>query len=225
MPESLQKIIARSGICSRREAEKLIREGKVKVNEKIVTEPGTRVEKSDIITVKGKRLTFSHEKFYYLFYKPRGCLASLYDPLGRKTVSNFLLSELKHKKVIIAGRLDYNHTGLIVLTNDGNFANYIMHPKYGVTRTYQIKLNAEINDTRLEKLSRKLKKVKKINSKWIEVTVPAGAERKIFFALTKAGLLYDKVLRTKIGNLTLGNLKPGEIRKINFKFRSSRAFS
>lgn len=214
MKHSLQKIIAKSGVASRREAEKLIRAGVVMVNNVIVTEPGTKIDpEKDIITVDGKTIKVEQEKFYYAFYKPRGCLSSLFDPKGRRTVRDYLPPELQKKKIIIAGRLDYNYTGLLILTNDGEFSNYITHPRYGVTRTYLIKLNKGIDDKGLEKLSRRIK-IKKKKNNWIEVIVPAGEEEKILIAIMKVGALPDKVLRTAIGNITIGNLKPGELRRI-----------
>ncbi len=213
--ESLQKIIARSGICSRREAEVLIREGKVKVDNKIVFEPGTKIDiKRQVVTIEGKIVRPQTEKFYFAFYKPRGCLSSLKDNSGRKTIMDFLPGKLRDKKIILAGRLDYNDTGLIILTNDGKFANYITHPRFGVPRTYHIKLNKRITEQEIEKISKKLPEIKVLNKNWISVVVPCGHEHKISLLLLKIGALPDKVLRIGIGNIFLGNLKPGMIKSI-----------
>lgn len=213
--ESLQKIIARTGICSRRKAEVLIREGKVKVDNKVVFEPGTKVDiKRQTVMVQNRVVKPEVEKFYYAFYKPRGCLSSLKDISGRKTIMDYLPGKLRNKKIIIAGRLDYNHTGLIILTNDGKFANYITHPRFGVPRTYQIKLNKSISAKEIEKISKKLPEIKVLNKNWISVVVPCGHEHKILQLLLKIGALPDKILRTGIGNIFLGNLKPGMIKQI-----------
>lgn len=215
MMDSLQKIVAGAGICSRREAEVLIRGGKVKVNNKIIYEPGTKVDiKRQIVTIQDRIVKSQPEKFYFAFYKPRGCLSSLKDISDRKTIMDYLPGRLRNKKIILAGRLDYNDTGLVILTNDGKFANYITHPRFGVKRTYQIKLNKNIKVKEIEKISKKLLDVRIQNKNWISVVVPCGHEHKIPLLLLKIGTLPDKVLRTGIGNIFLGNLKPGMIKPI-----------
>lgn len=215
MFESLQKVIANSGICSRREAERLIRDGKVKVDNKVIYEPGTKIDiDKQIIKVKEKIIKPQSEKFYYAFYKPRRCLSSLKDVSGRKTISDYLPGRLKNKKIIVAGRLDYNDTGLVILTNDGKFANYITHPRFGVKRTYRIKLNKKIELEKIEKISKNFLEIRAQNKNWISVVVACGHEHKISMHLLKIGALPDKVLRIGIGNIFLGNLKPGMIREI-----------
>ncbi len=213
--DSLQKIVATSGICSRREAELLIREGKVRVNNKIVYEPGTKVDiTKDTITVNNKIIKTTSEKFYFAFYKPRRCLSSLKDISGRKTIMDYLPLKLKNKKIIVAGRLDYNHTGIIILTNDGEFANFITHPRFGVPRTYLIKLNKKLELKEIEKISKKLFSAKIQRGNWISVTVPCGYEHRIPLLLMKVGALPDKVCRIGIGNVFLWNMKPGMIKEI-----------
>jgi len=214
MADSLQKIIGKSGYCSRRKAEKIIREGHVTVNGKVVMDPSTKVSERDVIRINGKLLNLGEEKFYYAFYKPRNCLCTLKDPLGRKTILEYLPRELRRKKIIIAGRLDFHHTGLVILTNDGEFANYITHPGFGVMRTYQIKLNCIPDEKQFKKILKRLPETKRLKGNWIVTTVPAGHEKKIMIAFLNAGVLPDKVLRTGIGNIHLGNMKPGEIKAI-----------
>ncbi len=213
--DSLQKIVARSGICSRRKAEQLIREGKVKVNNRIIYEPGTKVDiTKDTIMVNNKIIRVESKKFYYAFYKPRKCLSSLKDTSDRKTIMDYLPAKLRNKKIIVAGRLDYNATGIIILTNDGDFANFITHPRFGVPRTYLIKLNKKLGLKEIEKISKKLLSVKIQKGNWISVVVPCGHEYRIPLLLMKVGALPDKVCRIGIGNIFLGDMKPGTIKEI-----------
>jgi pseudouridine synthase len=215
MAESLQKIVASSGICSRRKAEQLILEGKVKVDNKVIYEPGFKVApEHQTITVNGKIIKPQSDKFYFAFYKPRECLSTMSDVTDRKTIKDYLPRKLKNTKIIVAGRLDYNATGLVILTNDGKFANYITHPRFGVKRTYRIKLNKNIDSREIEKISKKLLNVRIQNNNWISVVVPCGHEHKIPMLLLKIGALPDKVCRIGIGNIFLGNLRPGEIKAI-----------
>ena len=135
--ERLQKYIANSGVASRRKAEELILDGKVKVNGKVVRELGTKVSGSETIEVNGNILA-KEDKVYYLLNKPRGIISSSNDEVGRKTVVDLIEED---KRIYPVGRLDYDTTGIIILTNDGEIANLLMHPKNEIEKTYVAKIN------------------------------------------------------------------------------------
>ena len=142
--ERLQKVIAESGYTSRRKAEELIKAGKVFVNDRRVTELGTKVAGDDVIVINGKMLK-KEDKVYYLLNKPRGVITTVSDDLDRKTVIDLIDTD---KRIFPVGRLDYNTTGLLILTNDGNLDNILTHPSKHVPKTYVAKLNRvlEIED-------------------------------------------------------------------------------
>lgn len=131
--ERLQKVIANAGITSRRKAEKLIQEGKVTVNGKVVTELGVKVSGTERIEVEGIQLT-KEEHRYFLFYKPRGTVSAVTDDKGRTTVADYFADI--PERLYPVGRLDYDTSGLLLMTNDGDFANLLMHPKNEVSKTY-----------------------------------------------------------------------------------------
>ena len=146
--ERLQKVIAASGITSRRKAEELIVDGKVKVNGKVVTELGTKVSGKDIVEVNGKVIS-KEEKEYYLLNKPRGVITSTSDDKDRKTVVDLINTKAR---IFPVGRLDYDTTGLILLTNDGEFANIMMHPKNQIDKVYIAKVKGLIKGEQINKL-------------------------------------------------------------------------
>ncbi|WP_342224461.1 pseudouridine synthase [Spiroplasma endosymbiont of Asaphidion curtum] len=148
--ERLQKIIAMRGYCSRRKAEQLILAGKVTVNEQIITELGFKVEVNVKITVNGQLLPAEQENIYLAFNKPIGCITSLDDPLGRKTVFDYLKDITV--RIYPIGRLDYYTSGLLLLTNDGNFANLIMHPTHGINKVYEVTAKGKITSTMINSL-------------------------------------------------------------------------
>ena len=147
--ERLQKVIANSGYCSRRKAEELIKLGSVYVNGEKVTEMGFKVSGNDAIEVEGKILNIDSDKVYYLLNKPRGIISSVSDEKNRKTVVDLIDTD---KRIYPIGRLDYDTTGLILLTNDGELANTLMHPSYKVTKKYIAKLNKYFEISDLKKL-------------------------------------------------------------------------
>ncbi len=146
--ERLQKVIASSGITSRRKAESLIVNGKVKVNGKVVTELGTKVDSKDEILVNDK-LIEKEVKEYYLLNKPRGVITSTSDDKGRTTVVDLIDTT---SRIYPVGRLDYDTTGALLLTNDGEFANIITHPKNSIDKVYLAKLNGIIKGEQINKL-------------------------------------------------------------------------
>ena len=150
MEERLQKILAAAGVASRREAEKVITAGRVRVNGKLVTELGTKVDpKKARITVDGKPIKVE-SKVYYLFNKPRGVVTTMSDPQGRRTVADFMQDS--KERVFPVGRLDYNTEGLLLMTNDGELAQKLMHPSHEVNKTYVVKVPGIVPQEKLDLL-------------------------------------------------------------------------
>ena len=226
--ERLQKVIASAGICSRRKAEELIVNGKVKVNGKVVTELGTKVDTKDEIEVNDK-LIVKEEKEYYLLNKPRGVITSTSDDKGRTTVVDLIDTT---SRIYPVGRLDYDTTGALLLTNDGEFANILTHPKNNIDKVYLAKLNGIIKGEQINKLkdgvmldnvlvkpSRvKLKKVdQEKNTSMVEITIHEGKNHEVKRLFESVGFLVDKLTRERIGIFNLEGLKSGEYRKLTLK--------
>ena len=226
--ERLQKVIAASGITSRRKAEELIVNGKVKVNGKVVTELGTKVNNNDEIEVNNK-LIEKETKEYYLLNKPRGVITSTSDEKGRKTVVDLINTT---SRIYPVGRLDYDTTGALLLTNDGEFANILTHPRNKIDKTYLAKLNGIIKGEQINKLkdgvmlddilvkpSRvKLKKVNlESNSSMVEITIHEGKNHEVKRLFESVGFLVDKLTRERISIFNLEGLKSGEYRKLTPK--------
>ena len=147
--ERLQKVIASFGYTSRRKAEDLIKKGKVEVNGQIITELGTKVNPTDIISIDGVTINKDVKHEYYLLNKPRSVISSVVDKEGRITVVDLIDTDAR---IYPVGRLDYDTTGLILLTNDGEFANFLMHPSFEVEKTYIAKLEGLIDKEDIEKV-------------------------------------------------------------------------
>lgn len=224
--ERLQKIIAQSGVTSRRKAEQMILDGKVKVNNKIVTELGTKASTTDQIEVDGVPLQ-KETPVYYMLYKPRGVISSLKDDKNRKIVTEFL--GYVPERVFPIGRLDYNTSGILLLTNDGDFANLLMHPKHEVNKVYVAKVSgipekSELNILRKGiKVENDLLKVvsfkilstdKNKNASIIELTLNEGKNRHIRRMMEQIGFPVKKLKREQYGMLTLKGLQPGDSRPL-----------
>ncbi|MDD4705648.1 MAG: pseudouridine synthase [Bacilli bacterium] len=226
--ERLQKVIAETGFASRRKAEELIKQGKVYVNGIKITELGTKVDGNDIITINGNEVQ-KEDKVYYLMNKPRGVISSVSDNKERKTVTDFINTD---KRVYPVGRLDYDTTGLIIITNDGKLANILMHPKNKVEKKYVVKLNKALAITDLQKLKKGIKiddikctptklKLKKNDTdkdfSIVEISIIEGRNHIIKKLFLELGYLVDKLSRIEYGFLDLGTLKSGEYRLLNIK--------
>lgn len=224
----LQKAIADSGFCSRRKAEEYIVNKKVLVNGNIVSELGTKVDESDEIIVDGNSIS-KQDKEYYVFYKPRGVICSTNDDKGRKTVVDFFES---NKRLYPVGRLDYDTTGIIFLTNDGEFTNMILHPKNNIPKVYIAKLEGIIDGYMIKKIKSgvmidrvkvipdrvKLKSVdKKSNTCIVEITIHDGKNHEVKKIFESVGLNVIKLKRESIGFIDLTGLKSGEYRRLTIK--------
>ena len=227
--ERLQKFIANCGYTSRRKAEELIRLGKVFVNGEKITEMGYKVNEDDIVEIEGKIINENNEKVYYLLNKPRGVISSASDELGRKTVVDLIDTE---KRIYPIGRLDYDTTGLILLTNDGDLANTLMHPRFKVEKKYIAKLNKFFEISDLKKLENgvvidgvkcvptrvKIKTNDRVNDfSIVEISIVEGRNHIIKNVFMKLGYLVDKLSRVEYSFLNLDGLKSGEYRSLTKK--------
>ncbi|PMP67495.1 MAG: pseudouridine synthase [Thermodesulfobacterium geofontis] len=225
----LNKFLSFCGIASRRKAEKLILSGKVSVNGQVIRDLSYKINpEKDKVYINGK-LIIPPPKVYYLFYKPKGVLTSLYDPHHKETLRPFL--EKLPFKVFPVGRLDKYSEGLILLTNDGELANLLLHPRYEVKRVYRVWVAPKIEEEKIKTLFKsgiiienKLIKplnfnfLKKDKDKWIyEITVKEGVKREVRRIIDYLGGKVHRLIRIKFGPLSLVNLKPGEIRPLSKK--------
>jgi 23S rRNA pseudouridine2605 synthase len=226
--ERLQKVIAHSGYASRRRAEELIQEGKVFVNGEKITELGYKVSDKDYITINGTALT-KESLEYYLLYKPRGVVSTSNDDKGRKTVVDLIDTKAR---VYPVGRLDYDTTGILLLTNDGELANALMHPKSNINKKYIAKVNGFLTKENLKKLENgifidgsktakaevKLKKYnKQTNTSIVELTIHEGRNHQIKKMFEAIGLRVLKLKRETYSFLDLEGLNSGEYRRLNPK--------
>ena len=224
--ERLQKVIAHAGITSRRKAEQLILDGRVTVNGKVVKELGVKVTSNDKIEVEG--IPLEREKpVYFAMYKPRGVISSVSDDKGRKVVTDFL-PEIE-ERIYPIGRLDYDTSGLLLLTNDGDFANALMHPKYEVDKQYIAKVKGILTKEAIRSLERgvmledgktsparvKMMSVdKKKNTSIYEIVIHEGRNRQVRRMFEAVGHPVLKLRREKYGFLTLQGLQPGDAREL-----------
>ncbi|MBE8949682.1 MAG: rRNA pseudouridine synthase [Quinella sp. 3Q1] len=220
--ERLQKIIARAGICSRREAEKIILAGRVTVDGKIIRELGAKADYNQKICVDGKLLTFSAEKIYLLLNKPRGYVSTVKDERGRKTVLE-LLGENFSERVYPVGRLDLNSEGLLILTNDGDLTNALIHPRYEVAKTYRAKISGDVTEEKLDKLRAGIElddgltapaEVYLLDKDLVEITIHEGRNRQVRRMFAAIGCDVKRLRRIKFAGLTLDGLKVGKFRAL-----------
>ena len=227
--ERLQKAIANSGYTSRRKAEELITSNHVTVNGEIVNTLGYKVNGNDIIAIDGNLITKNTVKEYYILNKPREVICSVSDDKGRKTVVDLIKTE---GRIYPVGRLDYDTTGLIILTNDGELANILMHPKNKINKTYIAKINGILNEDDFKKLRKgvliddrkliidnvKVRKIDKIkNTSLVEVTIHEGRNHIIRRLFEKLGYDVMKLTRNKFAFLDIDDLKSGEYRELTLK--------
>lgn len=227
--ERLQKVIASYGYASRRKAEDLIRHGKVLVNGKVITELGTKVLTNDVISIDGVIINKDVKHEYYLLNKPRQVISSVEDKLGRITVRDLINTEAR---IYPVGRLDYDTTGLIILTNDGDFANMLMHPSYEIEKTYVAKINKVLDKDDINKLKKGIvidnrkvdikrfkvrKKDVEKNTSIVELTIVEGRNHIVKKIFESMRIDVIKLSRVSYAFLTLDGLKSGEYRKLSIK--------
>ena len=222
----LQKFLSETGVSSRRKAEEMIIEGRIAVNGK-TAQLGMKVDpEKDFIKVDGKPVTRSGPKLYFAFNKPKAVMSTLEDPQGRPTVKDFLRG-IK-QRVYPVGRLDYHSEGLLLITNDGEFTNMVLHPARKIPKTYEVKVKGTVEEENLEKLRGGIKledgitqpakilqtgKTEAGNS-WLEITIHEGRKRQVRRMLDRVGHPVLKLKRTSVGGVKLGALEPGALRPL-----------
>lgn len=227
MPQTrLQKVMADAGLASRRQAEVWIREGRVRVNGKVVTQLGTKVDpEKDHLVVDGRRLARTSRHAYYLFHKPKNVMVTRLDPEGRPMIYDYL--QKIPERVFPAGRLDFDSEGLLLLTNDGALTQQLTHPRTQIPKIYEVKIKGVPTPEQIQVLRRGVrleegmafmakvvleKKMEK--NSWLQITLTEGKRRQIRRMLQEVGLETLRLVRISIGPLRLGKLLPGRYRPL-----------
>ncbi|WP_376794382.1 pseudouridine synthase [Thermogemmatispora sp.] len=231
--ERLARFLAHAGVASRRHAETLIFSGRVQVNGQTVTTPATRIDPArDTVTVDGQRIQASRRHLYLMLHKPAGYVSTVSDPQGRPTVLDLLPEELRRLRLYPVGRLDLDTTGLLLLTNDGEFALHMMHPRFSPEKRYRALVRGYPSSSTLERLRqgvvieeddgrpyrtapigvRPLQRT--AAGTWLELRLHEGRKRQIRRMLASVGHPVIELQRVAIGPLTLGDLAPGSWRPL-----------
>lgn len=225
----INKYIAHAGVASRRKAEELIKQGLVTLNSQMVTELATTVKSGDRVEVEGQPI-YNEEKVYYLLNKPRGVISSVRDDKGRQTVVD-LLPEVK-ERIYPVGRLDWDTSGLLILTNDGDFTDKMLHPRHEIDKVYVARVKGLASKDNLRPLTkgividgkktqparyRIVKTDREKNRSVVELTIHEGRNHQVKKMFEAVGLMVDKLSRTRFGTLDLSGLNPGEARRLNKK--------
>lgn len=224
--ERIAKVIARRGYCSRRDAEELIFDNKVKLDGVLVTTPATKVADDANIEIDGTTLEKKTETRLWKFHKPKGCITTSRDTHDRPTIYDFLPHDLP--RVITIGRLDFNTEGLLLLTNDGEFARQFELPSSNLDRVYRVRAYGDINDHMLSQLKNGLtidgiqyRSIKcvldstKGDNQWLTMTLTEGKNREIRKVLEHFGLKVNRLIRLNYGEYSLGSLPVGEINEVS----------
>lgn len=223
--ERIAKVMARAGLCSRRDAEKWIEAGRVKVNGKVLTSPALAVTPADTIEVDGEKLKEAEKTRLFLFHKPEGLVTTNRDEKGRKTIFDALPKEIG--RVVTVGRLDLNTEGLLLLTNDGELSRYLELPATGWVRKYRVRAHGRVSQERLDKLKDGMKyegvKYGPIDAKlessqgsntWIEVSLTEGKNREVRNVMEALGLQVNRLIRLSYGPFQLGQMPKGAVLEI-----------
>lgn len=219
--DRIAKVIARAGVCSRRDAEKMIAEGRVMLNGEKVTTPAIKIGENDVVSIDGKPLTEPEPARLWRYHKPAGLVTTHRDPEGRPTVFANLPKRLP--RVVSIGRLDVNSEGLLLLTNDGDLARQLESPSSGWTRRYRVRLFGRVEQSRLDELANgttiagvkygpivaDLERSKGMYS-WASVSLKEGKNREIKRVMEALGLKVARLIRVQFGPFHLGQLPPGE---------------
>ena len=221
----LNKYIASAGICSRRKADELIENGNVKVNGAVVKTMGWQVEEDDVVEANGRVIEAVNKKIYVVVNKPLGYITSMQDEKDRDTVAD-LVADIP-QRLFPVGRLDYNTTGLLIMTNDGELTQTLTHPRHEVYKTYVAKVAGVISDSRLAKLRKgvdiegfvtspaKVRLVRQMpRHAVVEISIREGKNRQVRKMFAAVGNKVQELHRTAIGEIRLGRLKEGHYRKL-----------
>ncbi|UNU42820.1 rRNA pseudouridine synthase [Sphingopyxis sp. YF1] len=233
-PQRIAKLLARAGVGSRRDVERMIEEGRIALNGEIIVQPAPLLASLEGLTVDGNPVAKPVSTRLYRFHKPAGCITAARDPKGRKTIYDLLPKGLP--RLMPVGRLDYNTEGLLLLTNDGEFKRQLELPASGVERTYRARAFGDISQTQLEDLVEGIEidgvRYGKIDAnlerrtgrnQWIEMTLTEGKNREVRRVLEHLGLQVSRLIRTRYGEFTIADLDVGQVeivpRDALFQFR------
>jgi len=225
--ERLQKVLAHAGIASRREAEKMITDGRVRLNGLVVDALGTKADpEKDSIEVDGKRISTDEKKVYYVLNKPARCVTTMSDPQGRRSVKD-LLGDIK-ERVYPVGRLDYDTTGVLIITNDGELANGLAHPKREIDKCYRARVDGIPGEEALERLRRGIRlkdgitapaKVRLLEKRQggasLEIIIHEGRNRQVKRMCDAVGHRVTRLTRVSFGPITPEGLRPGQLRRLS----------
>ncbi|HEV7313390.1 pseudouridine synthase [Sphingopyxis sp.] len=233
-PQRIAKLLARAGVGSRRDVERMIEEGRIALNGQVIVQPAPLLASLEGLTVDGNPVAKPVSTRLYRFHKPAGCITAARDPKGRKTIYDLLPKDLP--RLMPVGRLDYNTEGLLLLTNDGEFKRQLELPASGVERTYRARAFGDISQTQLEELALGIEidgvRYGKIDAnlerrtgrnQWVEMTLTEGKNREVRKVLEHFGLQVSRLIRTRYGAFELGDMPLGAVdvvpRDELFKFR------
>src|SRR5437870_5096815 len=225
--ERLQKILAHAGVASRRKAEQLIEAGHVSVNGKTVRELGSKADlDEDVIQVDGRTIREEQDKVYYVLYKPAGVVTTLSDPENRETIKKYI--EHIPERVYPVGRLDYDVEGALIVTNDGELAHLLMHPRFGVPRTYLAKVHGVPAEEQIERLRKGVRledgRAKALEAElhsrtpkntWVRVVVAEGRQHLVKRLMEAVGAPVQKLFRADYGGVGVAGMRPGEVRELS----------
>jgi 23S rRNA pseudouridine2605 synthase len=216
----INKFIASCGIASRRKAEEMIQEGRVRINDSVVSDLSTKVSEIDIVKIDGKIISKVEEKYYYMLNKPIGYVSTAKDQFGRPSVVDFFD---KKQRIYPVGRLDYDSRGLLLMTNDGDLTYALTHPKYHIEKIYEVKVSAALSNSEIEKFKSGIdiggyitakSRITFIDNTSYEVIIKEGKNRQIRKMFSALGKNVLDLKRVSIGKLKLMDLKEGTYRKL-----------
>jgi len=225
--ERIAKRLARAGVCSRRDAERLIADGRVAVDGKVLTSPALNVTEANVITVDGKPLAAPEETRVWRYHKPAGTITTSRDPQGRPTVFEKMPPEMP--RVVSVGRLDFNTEGLLLLTNDGGLARHLELPANAWLRHYRVRVYGVINEAKLASVAKGVtisgiryepvkivveKEKEEGTNQWLSVTIREGKNREVRKIMDYLGLQVTRLIRVAFGPFPLGKLPRGGIEEI-----------
>lgn len=222
----LNKYVAACGVCARRKADELIFNGRVKVNGEIQTNPGTRVSPRDVVEVDGKKISRARELLYVMLHKPPGYVTSANDPEGRPVTRDLLPQKFRDARLNNVGRLDYFSEGLLLMTNDGELANRLTHPRYHLEKIYEVTASSPFSEAMAVEaragmtlpdgtsLAPMGAKIDPREPRRLTLRLRQGVNRQIRKMCDKWGITILKLIRVAQGNLRLGNLPPGKTREL-----------
>ena len=222
----INKYLADAGVCSRRKADSLIASGNVSVNDVTLTKPGYDVQETDEVKVNGQPVKTGGQKFYYVMNKPIGCVTSVSDDVGRDTVIDYF--DETNMRLFPVGRLDYNTSGVLLVTNDGDFAYKLTHPKHNIDKLYRVRIAGQISKEDVSKLRHGVDIGGFVTSRarvdvvsWtrhstlLDVTIHEGKNRQVRRMFEAVGKHVEELTRLEFAGIGLGHLKPGQYRQLN----------